>query len=85
MDLKAKAAAFLKLLMRKPLRLTPVRQLSNEGKIGRNDECHCGSKVKYKFCCWPKEARREQMIREAMIDEREAHKSRMREMRKRAD
>lgn len=28
---------------------TPVR---NEGKVGRNDPCPCGSGKKYKKCCW---------------------------------
>ena len=32
----------------KPVKLDPVR---TEPKIGRNKECPCGSKKKYKNCC----------------------------------
>lgn len=30
---------------------SPIRGIT---KIRRNDPCFCGSKIKFKFCCWKK-------------------------------
>ncbi|MCK5600760.1 SEC-C domain-containing protein [Candidatus Pacearchaeota archaeon] len=35
----------------KTLVKAPIRGVA---KIGRNDLCICGSKMKFKFCCWSK-------------------------------
>ena len=35
---------------RGPEKLTPLRPIQTEPKLGRNDPCHCGSGIKYKKC-----------------------------------
>jgi len=37
-------------------------------KIGRNDPCVCGSGLKYKKCCLPKEAERQRTLAQAGVD-----------------
>ena len=43
-----------KKLVRKPKRFNP-RQLKKQPKIGRNEDCPCGSGQKYKICCLVKQ------------------------------
>lgn len=36
-------------------------------KIGRNDQCPCGSGKKYKKCCWPKDHKFEMAMSDSFI------------------
>ncbi|WP_246628562.1 SEC-C metal-binding domain-containing protein [Methylomagnum ishizawai] len=41
----------LKLLYSNFLKAHPIRQVSIDKKVGRNDPCPCGSGKKFKKCC----------------------------------
>lgn len=52
----------MKILARKPIKKNYNQLHKNSARLGRNEECFCGSGLKYKKCCLPKSQKRWQEL-----------------------
>lgn len=50
-------------------RYSNKKTILNSMKVGRNDLCSCGSKMKYKYCCGDQNKQNEQRIDQMMIND----------------